>query len=150
MISYLKSIWQWLVGAPASATAPPALSSAEQAAITRAVMQPLLERYGVAAVYCSSFVDEGDAQAAARSLPLFYVWGQTEGEAGTEFRFGTNGLMISALLMQHLPPGSTRFRLMRSKIQRILHKVAYEALVTECQALELTPRELLAEWSAPP
>ena len=120
------------------------------AAVVQTVLQDLLSRHGIRANYVPALASEAEALKAAQSLPLFYVWGQQETESGASFTFGLNGLLVTGALMAHAEPGTGRFKRLKARIERKLHRAAYDALVAECEALAVTPRDVLDSWSLPP
>lgn len=146
MASVLSKIYSWIqsVWAPGPSSAQRRRQeTAEDQNLIQTVLEKLLQRRGIRPLYITDLTSEADALENAQALPLFYVWGQHETEKGVQFTFGLNGLMVTGALAAYAEPGSPRFKRLKARVEAKLHKVAYEALLAECEALDLTPRDLL-------
>ena len=111
--------------------------------IQQRIIRTLLTRYGLRPVYVAGVSRQSELNQKAQELPLFYVWGQKATDQGLTFTFGMNGLLVSAALAPLISPGQPNFTSMKAAIERKLHKVAYDALIEDCERLNLSPRELL-------
>ncbi len=141
-VRLLKRVFGVQKGASISKTA----SADKIEALEHQVMKDLLENHGIRPFYVPDIADEADLKSKVRHLPLFYVWGQTHTSKGLSFTFGLNGLVVSSILIKYQPPGHPKFKLLKARIERKLHKVAYDALMEECQHLNLSPQDILEIW----